>query len=85
MNPLRHRFDKKPPLALSNLKRGGKGLESAPERYVNVKSHVRNERHFIWRGRKSIILLEGSQAPPACLSDKGSVKVKTLEWLEAVA
>jgi hypothetical protein len=36
-------------------------------------------------GRKSIILVEGSQASPACPSDKGSVKVKTLGWLEALA
>jgi hypothetical protein len=28
---------------------------------------------------------EGSQAVPALPSDKGSVKVKTSEWLEAVA
>jgi hypothetical protein len=43
-----------------------------------VKSHVRNERHLISRGRKSIILLEGSPAPPACPSDKVTVNVKAL-------
>jgi hypothetical protein len=35
--------------------------------------------------RKSIVLLEDSQAPPASPSDKSSVKVKILEWLEIVA
>jgi hypothetical protein len=40
---------------------------------------------LLWGGRKSIILLEGSQASPACPSDKSSMKVKTLEWLEIVA
>jgi hypothetical protein len=30
-------------------------------------------------------LLEGSQAPPACPSDKGSVEMKTLGWLEVAA
>jgi hypothetical protein len=33
----------------------------------------------------SNILLEGSQAPHACPSDKCSVNVKTLGWLEAQA
>jgi hypothetical protein len=36
-------------------------------------------------GEKEHNFLECSQAPPACPSDKGSVKVKTLGWLEAVA
>jgi hypothetical protein len=40
---------------------------------------------LMWGGRKSIVLLESSQASPSRLSDKGSVKVKTLGWLEAVA
>jgi hypothetical protein len=31
------------------------------------------------------MLLEGSQASPTCPSDEGSVKVKTVEWLEAVS
>jgi hypothetical protein len=35
--------------------------------------------------KKSILFLEGSQASPARPSDKGSVEVKTLGWLEAVA
>jgi hypothetical protein len=37
-----------------------------------------------WGKRKSIILL-GFQASPHRPSDKGSVDVKTLGWLEAVA
>jgi hypothetical protein len=36
-----------------------------------------SERHFFPRGRKSIILLEGSQATPARPSDRNNVKVKT--------
>jgi hypothetical protein len=35
--------------------------------------------------RKNIMLIEGSQASPACPSDKSSVNVKTLGWLEVVA
>jgi hypothetical protein len=35
--------------------------------------------------RKSIVSLEGSQASPVRPSDKGSVEVKTLEWIEAAA
>jgi hypothetical protein len=38
-----------------------------------------------WLEGKSIILLEGSQASPNHPSDKGSVQVKTLEWLDVVA
>jgi hypothetical protein len=34
---------------------------------------------------KIIVLSEGSQAPPTSPSDKGSVKIKTLGQLEAVA
>ena len=37
------------------------------------------------RERENIILLEGSQAPPAGPSDKGGVKVNVLSRLEAVA
>jgi hypothetical protein len=37
-------------------------------------------RHFISGGRKNI-LLEGSQAMPARLSDKDRIRVKKLEWL----
>jgi hypothetical protein len=36
-------------------------------------------------GRKSVLLLEGSQAVPASPSDKSYIRAKTLEWLEAVA
>jgi hypothetical protein len=59
--------------------------ESIAEKLVEVKSHGRSEKHFILGGRKSTILLGSSQASPTRPSDKGSVKVKTLEWLEAVA
>jgi hypothetical protein len=38
----------------------------------------------VWR-EKEHRLLEGSQASPARPSEKSRVKVKTLEWLEAVA
>jgi hypothetical protein len=39
----------------------------------------RSERYFTFRGgRKSIILLEGSQATPARPFDKNNVEVKTL-------
>jgi hypothetical protein len=41
------------------------------------------ENFFCQRG--SIISLEGSQASPACPSDPGNVKLKTLEWVEAGA
>jgi hypothetical protein len=34
--------------------------------------------------RKNIILLEGSQASPVCLSDKCGMKVNMLEWLDIV-
>jgi hypothetical protein len=40
----------------------------------------RSERHFISGGKKSIILLEGSQALPACPSDRNRAEVKTLGW-----
>jgi hypothetical protein len=47
-----------------------------------VKGKVMAEmRYIILDGRKSPILLEGSQASPARPSDKGSVEVKTLGWL----
>jgi hypothetical protein len=36
-------------------------------------------------GRKGIVLLESSQASPARPSDKGSVEVKALGWLEVTA
>jgi hypothetical protein len=36
-------------------------------------------------GRKEHNFLEGSQTSPNHPSDKGSVKVKILEWLEVVA
>jgi hypothetical protein len=59
--------------------------ENVTEELVKRESHGRSERHFILRGRKSIILSEGSQASPSRLSDKGRMKVKWLGWLEAVA
>jgi hypothetical protein len=38
-----------------------------------------SERHFVFlRGRKSIIILEGSQATPARPSGSNNVNVKTL-------
>lgn len=41
---------------------------------------------LLWGRRKSIILLENSQAPPPPRpSDKSREKVKTLGWLEVVA
>jgi hypothetical protein len=40
---------------------------------------------LLWGGRKSIVLLEGFQASPSRRSDKNSVKVKTLGWLQAMA
>jgi hypothetical protein len=36
-------------------------------------------------GRKSIIMVGGSQALSTCPSDRENVEVKTLGWLEAVA
>jgi hypothetical protein len=54
---------------------------------VKVTSHYRSGDTSLRRGRKSIILLEGSQASPACpdTSDMSRLKVKTLEWLETMA
>jgi hypothetical protein len=39
--------------------------------------------HFV--GKRNITLLQGSQASPSSPSDKGSMEVKMLGWLEAVA
>jgi hypothetical protein len=39
---------------------------------------------LLWGGTKGIILLEGSQASPVRPSDKGSMKVEKLEWLQPV-
>jgi hypothetical protein len=39
---------------------------------------------LLWGGRKSIVLLKGSQASRAHPSDKSRLKVKMLEWLEAL-
>jgi hypothetical protein len=47
--------------------------------------HGRIVRHFILEEKKSIILLEGSQASPARPSDKESVKLEMLGWLGLVA
>jgi hypothetical protein len=49
-----------------------------------VESHGRSERHIPVGREKSIILLEGSHASPARLFNEITLKVKTLEWLEAV-
>jgi hypothetical protein len=37
------------------------------------------------QAKNIVILLEGSQASNSRPSDKGSVKIKTLRWLEALA
>jgi hypothetical protein len=50
-------------------KRRGESYEITVREYTNEKT----------------ILLEGSHASLACPSDKGSVKVKMLEWLEVMA
>jgi hypothetical protein len=52
---------------------------------MKVKSGGKSERQFIVGKEKEHSLLEGSQASPARPSYKGSVKMKTLGWLEAVA
>jgi hypothetical protein len=52
--------------------------------WVKEESRTKNERYFIFGGRKSVILLEGSQASPACLSGTNTVKVKTLECLDVL-
>jgi hypothetical protein len=41
-------------------------------------------RDILLRGRKNIISLESSQASPACPYCKSGVKVKMLEWSEAL-
>jgi hypothetical protein len=48
---------------------------------MKVKSHGGSERHFTVGREKEHRLLEGSQASPACPSDRSTVKEKTLEWL----
>jgi hypothetical protein len=40
---------------------------------------------IILKRKMKIILVEGSQASPTRPSDKNRLKVKTLEWLEALA
>jgi hypothetical protein len=50
------------------------------EEVVQRKNKERSDRHFVSGGRKSIILLEGSQTLPARPSDNGNMRVKTLEW-----
>jgi hypothetical protein len=37
-------------------------------------------QRFVYGRRKSLLFLEGSQAIPACPSDKDSVRVKRLRW-----
>jgi hypothetical protein len=52
---------------------------------VKVKSREKSDKTLhCWRGGERR-LLEASQALTVRPSDKGSVKVKTLGWLEAVA
>jgi hypothetical protein len=51
-------------------------------RKKKVKSQgVASERHLNieWGWRKSIILLEGFQASPACPSDRNSLKIEIYE------
>lgn len=50
-----------------------------------MKSYGKNDRRFIVGKGESIVLLEGSQSLPVCLSEKTRVKVKMLGWLESVA
>jgi hypothetical protein len=45
------------------------------------ESHEMSGRHFIRGMERDLILLQGSQALPACPSDKCNMKVKTLELL----
>jgi hypothetical protein len=52
---------------------------------MKVKSPGKRERYFIEGREKEHRLLEGSQASPALPSDKSTVKVNALGWLEAVA
>jgi hypothetical protein len=43
----------------------------------------KNESHFVgWGDKERSLLLEGYQASSTHPSNQGSVKVKTLEWLE---
>jgi hypothetical protein len=52
-------------------------VEVVVEEKVKLESHGRSERHFIaWRGR---------EVSPAAPSDRRSVRMKMLRWLEAVA
>jgi hypothetical protein len=62
-------------------KLGGEKVRKDSRR-VGVKRELwgRSERCFISGGRKSIILLEGSQALHARPSDNGRMRVKTLGW-----
>jgi hypothetical protein len=52
-----------------------------------MEFHGRSERHFTAQEgmRNSIILLQSSQALPACPSDKGSTTVKKLKRFKVVA
>jgi hypothetical protein len=74
-------------LALTSPTSGGSSVRGVTKESKNRrKGKVVGKEGFISEGlgggRKSIILLEGSQASPARPSDKGSVKVKTLGRLE---
>jgi hypothetical protein len=48
---------------------------------MKVKIPGKSEIQFIVGREKEYRLLEGSQASPACPSEKSTVKVNTLEWL----
>jgi hypothetical protein len=62
-------------------------VESLAEELVKLKSHGRRGNLFVVEGgeRKCMILSEDSQASPSRPSDKGSMEVKTLGCLEALA
>jgi hypothetical protein len=49
---------------------------------IKVMPEVRN---VLFEGRKTIALLEGSQAWPVRPPDEGSLEARRLEWLETVA
>jgi hypothetical protein len=52
---------------------------------MKVKSPGKSDRHFILERENEHHLLEGSQASPARPSNKSTMEVKALEWLETLA
>jgi hypothetical protein len=50
-----------------------------------VKSHGKSDLAFLWRGSRSMFVLEGSQTSFARPPEMTRMKVKVLVWLEAVA